>query len=596
MLEARTEGWVAGLQLAALSMRDREDVEDYIRKFAGTNRYIMDFMLEEVLAREPEDVQAFLLQTSILNRLSGPLCDAVTGNSASQQMLERLEANNLFIVPLDDDRRWYRYQHLFADLLQARLYQSGPEKPAKLLICAARWCEKEGQISAAVGYALAARDYPYTGDLLVKYWAQIANGGEIETVWTWLNALPEEFVKNNAPLSIVYCWMLYLMGRVGDIEKHLIDAGRAFLEQSQAMEANPEREAFTTQPAEIAALRSFVARYHADYQDAISLAEQALSLLPANLPTVVDMQLRTVIFVALAAAYDGAGDLEKAVNAYAEAIRLSRLSANSIGMGVIIRLTGALLVLGRLRAAESACREALEYVEAQGLARLPSAGVLHVAISEVLVEQNDLQAAELHLSRGIELGRRSGRLDALKNAAGALSRLRQARKDVNGALSAFAEAEFAFGGGPPPPLARSEMLSLKARVLLRAGSLTEAVGCVEQAVHLAGKDRGQTGEMAALAASRLAAARCDQMKPWRNWGNPSLTPKAIAGLDLQSSCASSAAYSWQSRAVFRQHISDLEHALSLAEPEGYVRIFLDEGQPLQMLHFPVACQCWAESH
>ena len=584
MLEARTEGWVAGLQLAALSMRDREDLEDYIRKFAGTNRYIMDFMLEEVLAREPEDVQAFLLRTSILNRLCGPLCDAVTGTSASQEMLERLEANNLFIVPLDDDRRWYRYQHLFADLLQARLYQSGPETPAKLLICAARWCEKVGQISDAVGYALAARDYPYTGDLLVNYWAQIANGGEIETVWTWLNALPEEFVKNNAPLSIVYCWMLYLMGRVGDIEKHLVDAGPAFLEQSQAGDASQEREGFTTQPAELAALRSFVARYHEEYEGAITLAEQALSLLPANLPTFVDMQLRTVILVALAAAYDGAGSLEKAVNAYSEAIRLSRLSTNSIGIGVIIRLVGALLVIGRLRAAESACREALKYVETQGMARLPSSGILHVAMSEVLLEQNHLEAAQQHLAQGIELGRRSGRLDALKNAAGPLSRLRQAGKDVSGALTAFDEAEFAFGGEVPPPLARvrdalpqgqgpdpgrSPSPRLLA-VLNRLFTWLEKIGVRPVA--------GCHGSIQA----RCGPLRTRRM-PWRNWGDPSLIAKVVAGLDLQSSCDSSAAFYRQSRAAFLAAFADLEHALILAEPEGYVRIFLDEGRPLQML-------------
>ena len=343
-----------------------------------------------------------------------------------------------------------------------------------------------------MGYALAARDYPYAGDLLVNYWAQIANGGEIETVWTWLNALPEEFVRNNAPLSIVYCWMLYLMGRVGEIEKHLVDAGPAFTELVEKKNTHQESEVYATLPSELAALRSFVARYQEDFEGAISLAEQALKLLPGNLQPFIDMQLRTVIFVALAAAYDGAGDLEKAVSAYSEATRLSRLSANAIGITITIRLTGALRVLGRLRAAEAACRDALNYVESQGMARLPSTGVLHVAMSEVLVEQNDLEAAELHLAQGIELGKRSGRLDALKNAANALSRLRQARKDVNGALAAIDEAEFAFGE-PPPPLARAEMLSLKARVLIRAGSLNEAADCVERAVHLVGKDRGRAG-------------------------------------------------------------------------------------------------------
>jgi LuxR family maltose regulon positive regulatory protein len=145
VLEERTEGWIAGLQMAALSMRGRGDVENFIQEFAGTNRFIMDFMLEQVLAHEPENVQTFLLQTAILNRLTGSLCDAVTCTSGGQEMLERLEKENLFIVPLDDDRHWYRYHHLFADLLRARFYQSGSDEVANLLSRAAVWSEQDGR-------------------------------------------------------------------------------------------------------------------------------------------------------------------------------------------------------------------------------------------------------------------------------------------------------------------------------------------------------------------------------------------------------------------------------------------------------------------
>ncbi len=203
VLEDRTEGWIAGLQMAALSMqgRDAERVDSFIREFAGTNRFIMDFMLEEVLAREPEEVQAFLLQTAILTRLTGPLCDAVTGASGGQEMLEQLERRNLFVVPLDDDRRWYRYHHLFADLLQARLYQSGRDRVARLLSRAAEWCERDGQVAEAVGYALAAQDYGRAADLIARYWQNTANDGQVETVCSWLNALPEDTVRNSAPAT-----------------------------------------------------------------------------------------------------------------------------------------------------------------------------------------------------------------------------------------------------------------------------------------------------------------------------------------------------------------------------------------------------------
>ena len=166
MLEKRTEGWIAGLQMAALSMRGRKDAEGFIREFAGTNRFIMDFLLEEVLAHEPEEIQNFLLETAFLTRLSGPLCDAVTGNPGSQDMLEGLEKRNLFVVPLDDERHWYRYHQLFADLLQARLHQSGSERAAMLRSRAAAWCEQDGQFAEAIGYALAAQNIPLAGELI----------------------------------------------------------------------------------------------------------------------------------------------------------------------------------------------------------------------------------------------------------------------------------------------------------------------------------------------------------------------------------------------------------------------------------------------
>ncbi|MEA3341648.1 MAG: hypothetical protein U9R15_16920, partial [Chloroflexota bacterium] len=587
MLEERTEGWIAGLQMAALSMRGREDVDSSIRAFAGTNRFIMDYLLEEVLVREPEEVQTFLLQTAILTRLTGPLCDAVIGASGGQEMLERLERRNLFVEPLDDDRRWYRYHHLFADLLQARLYQSGPDRVARLLSRAAEWCEGDDQVAEAVGYALAAQDYGRAAGLVARYWYNTMTDGEIETVWSWLNGLPEDAVRNSAPLSVAYCWVLWLRGQIGAIEAHLADAERALGELVVSNGFDEDNAAYAGAyaqlPAELAALRSFVARHNHEFETASALAERALSLVPGNLPPQADAQLRTPIFLALATAYDGAGDLERAVGAYAETIRLSRLGASAAGVtGSTYRLIGILRLLGRLRAADAACREALGYIQAQGMARLPAAGILHVTLSEVLAEQNDLEAAEAHLSQGLELGKWSGRLDAVRNAAYTLSRLRQARHDANGALAAVQEAESALGE-PPSPLARAELLALKARILVRQGTLSEAAHCVEEAVHLAGWDRGLTGEMVALAASRVLLAQC---KP--DEAVAQLTRSLVAAEECGRLGAALELRILRSLALVRQGDTreaeaDLERALALAGPEGYVRVFLDEGQPMQLL-------------
>lgn len=602
VLNGRTEGWIAGLQMAALSMRDRKDVLGFIEGFSGTNRYILDYLLEEVLTSQPPEIQRFLLCTSILERLTAPLCDAVLANNEgskragddrpagseslfagqSTSILEYLERANLFLVPLDEKRTWYRYHHLFADLLRARINQLGPGRVTRLLSRAAEWCEQDGQVADAVSYALAAQDYGRASGLIARYWHLVAGDGQVETVWSWLAALPENVVRNSAPLSAVYCWALWLTGRIDVIEAHLVDAERALDELVESKEFDKNDEAYAALPAELAALRAFVARYHSEFETAGAFAERALSLIPKNLPHPADAQLRGPILLALASAYDGAGDLEKAVAAYAETIHLSRLGGSASGVGITIRLIGALRLLGRLRAADTACRDALEYIEAQGMAHLPAAGILHVAMGEVLVERNDLEAAEAHISQGLQLGKWSRRLDAVKNAAPALSRLRQARHDTNGALAAVQEAESALGEGSSP-LARAELLALKARILVRQGSLSEAAQCVEEAIHMAGRDRGQTGEMVDLTASRVLLEQCKPDDAVARLARSIAAAEASGrfGAAIELRILRSLALIRQGDT--REAEADLERVLALAGPEGYVRIFLDEGRPMQML-------------
>jgi len=587
-LEARTEGWIAGLQMASIALqshlatRGREDVEGLVGAFAGTHRFIMDFLLEEVLAREPDEVQAFLLQTAILTRLTGTLCDAVTGVAGGQEMLERLEQRNLFIVPLDGERRWYRYHHLFADLLQARLRQSGSDRVAQLYARAAEWCEGADQVAEAVGYALAAHDYERAARLVATAWRQTTDQGEIETVWSWLTALPEDVLRNSAPLSLASGWVCWLRGQIGAIEPHLADAERVLDEP--IVSTGVDEDATGAQPhAELAALRAFVARYTNRFEAAVAFADRALHLLPPEGAPQANVQLRPLIALAQATAYDGAGDLERAVDAYAETIRLSRLRASAAGVtGITYRLSGLLRLLGRLQAAEAACREAFSYIQAHGMDRLPAAGILHVATSEVLVERNDLEAAEAHLAQALELGKWSGRLDAVRNAAYALSRLRLARHDAPGALAAVQEAEATLGE-PPSPLAKAELLALKAGIWLRQGVLREAKGCVQEAVQLAGWDRGLTGQLLSLAQARVILAQHNSGEAVARLA-PSLAAAEEAGrlgaaIELRI-LRSLAQARWGEP---QEAEKDLARALALAQPEGYVRLFLEEGQPMQVL-------------
>lgn len=581
VLEERTEGWIAGLQMAALSMQGRADLAGFIHAFAGTHRFIMDFMLEEVLVRESPEVQEFLLKTSILARLTGPLCDEVTEKQGGQEMLQMLEKRNLFVVSLDDDRRWYRYHHLFADLLQARLHQSGQAFTEQLYVHAALWSEQEGLINDAVEYALAAHDYQLVARLVVKYWQQSVRNGEIEILVSWLNAIPQQIFSDNPNLSITFCWVLWLTGQISRIETHLLNAEQAWEKLSAAgrmHEADPDDAQI---PASLAVLRSFVVRYRSDFETAITLAKNALNLLPEKLPPDANDMLKSMIYLSLASAYDGAGYLDKAVDAYSETIRLSRFEGNVGGVtGITYRLVGLLQLLGRLRTAFAVCQDAFGYIKTRGFENIPVAGILHIALSELLLEWNDLETVQDHLSKGIGLGKWGGRLDAARNAAPALSRLRFVHHDIEGALSVVRDVERSLGENPSP-LALSELLAVKSHILIRQGSLPEAAHCVEQSLQLAGHDNGQTGQMASLAAIRLLLA---QQKPAQALAR--LAPAIAAsqqsgrlGVLIQYYIFSCLAFI--QLADFQSAETNLERALSLAEPQGYLRIFLDEGQPLR---------------
>ena len=429
----------------------------------------------------------------------------MTGTPGGQGMLESLEKRNLFVMPLDDERRWYRYHQLFADLLQARLHQSGSGRAAMLRSRAAEWCEQDGQFDEAVGYALAAQNYPLAAGLIVKYWHISANTGDVETAWSWLEAMPEEMVRESADLSTAYCWVLWLTGRMNAIEARLADAENALNKQAEAEGSSTEDTRYAELTTQFAVLHSITARFNGNFEEAGLQATRALGLMPEDLPPQISMQLNMLIHLALASAYEGSGDLEKAVGAYREIIRYSQLSKTLTGLGVTIRLSGALRVLGRLREAEKICREVLEFTRAQGLDSLPAGGVLHVALSEVLVEQNDLKAAEEHIAQGIELGKWGGRLSAEKNATYALSRLRQACNDPKGALDVIQKTE-ADWREVPAPLAKAELLGIKARILIWQGRTSEAAQCTKEAVRLAEQDRGQTREMIDLAMCRVMLA------------------------------------------------------------------------------------------
>ena len=375
-LEDRTEGWIAGLQLAALSMQGHQDVPGFIRAFAGDHRYIVDYLVEEVLQRQPEPVRSFLLQTAILDRLNGPLCDAVTGQEEGNARLEALERGNFFVVPLDDKRHWYRYHHLFAEVLSAHLLAEQPDQVATLHRRASEWYEQHGSVADAIRHALAAEDFERAADLVELAIPAMRQSRQEATVLGWLKALPDELVRARPVLSVGYAWALLLNGELEGVEARLRDAerwldtttdmGELALTSSAEMVVVDEEE-FRRLPGAIAIYRAAIALALGDVADTMKYARRALDLVPED-----DHLRRGSAAGFLGLAYWTSGDLEAAHRSYAECMaRVQRAGYLSDALGCAIALADIRIAQGRLHEAMSTYEQALQLATEQSA---PSCG------------------------------------------------------------------------------------------------------------------------------------------------------------------------------------------------------------------------------
>src|SRR5829696_6901159 len=439
-LEEVTEGWIAALQLAALSMRDREDVSGFVESFSGGNRHVLDFLAEEVLERQPEGVREFLLKTSVLERMSASLCDSLTSRNDGQQMLERLEHENLFVIALDDERQWYRYHHLFADVLRSRLQREQPERIRELHRRAAAWYEQNGWTSEAVGHALAAQEHDRAADLVEHVARKMWNRGEVMTLLGWLEALPEETRRRRPQLLLQYSAALLWVGRLDDVEPLVQEIERAVGvsgegpdEDLQSSADEPVRQVLL---GGVAATRSWHAYLKGEPHGAIALAHRALELLPGT-----DLELRTFAAYRLAEAYRTADDLEAATAAFAETAELGRAAGhNYLVLKAMSRQAELQMARGRLRSADHVLQRTLRFAVEQGGDLLPATGEVHVIIGELLYEWNDLEAAARRLKEGIRLAERMGQFETLVDGYVALSRAEMAQDDTERALESAREA------------------------------------------------------------------------------------------------------------------------------------------------------------
>src|SRR5437868_3588590 len=472
-LDQRTEGWIAALQLAALSMQGRDDLRSFIAGFAGDDRYIVDYLVEEVLQRQSEDVRQFLLQSSILDRLSGPLCDAVTVQANGGATLVRLERANLFLVPLDDRRRWYRYHHLFADVLRAHLLDEQADNLAVLHSRASGWFERNGEPAEAIRHALAAGDFDRAANLAELAIRSMAQARQEATMRGWLKVLPAEVVRVRPVLTVGFAGALLLAGEFEGVEGRLRDAERWLsMTESDARAAGmvvADEAGFRSLPGTIEAYRAALALVGGDVQRTVTHARRALELSPAE-----DHLIRASAAGVLGLAYWATGDLEAGFEAYSECVDgLRRVGHIADIFGCSIALADIRRTQGRLRDARHIYEQALQLADDQDGPVVRGTSDMYVGMSELYRERDDLQTATELLGRSQELGEHVGMPQNRYRWLVAMARVREAEGDAGAAVDLLDEAERVYVGDFFPNV--RPVAAVRARSHLLRGDLGEAL-------------------------------------------------------------------------------------------------------------------------
>ena len=588
-LETRTEGWIAGLQLAAISMQGHKDATNFIRSFTGSHHFVLDYLVEEVLQQQSESVQTFLLRTSILDRLCGPLCDAVCSagtassskgtavlrpSASGQETLEYLQHANLFIIPLDNERRWYRYHHLFADLLRQRLHQSTASSTgdegwgvAEYHIRASEWYEENGLEIEAFHHATAASDVERATRLMEGDWMPLPFRGAVVPVLNWLKSLPTTVLDARPLLWVTYASTLLGAGQRTGVEQKLQAAETAL----QGVELDDKTQDLV---GRIAAIRATLAVGQHQVEAIIAQSRRALEYLhPDNLA------FRTSTTWKLGYAYHLQGDRAAASRAYTEAMSIGQASGN------ILFTVSAMLGLGSLQEAENQLylaaetyRRALHLFGDQPLPTL--ACEAHLGLARIFYEWNDLDAAQQHRQQSIQLVRQTENNDTFAACEVLLARLKLAEGDVAGAAAVLAQADqfvrqHNLVNRMPEVAAALVLALLRQGPLLHQGNLAAAADLVQthklaisQArVHLA---QGDPGKALAL------------LEPLRQQMEAKgLEDERLKVMVLQAVALHVAAL--QADGEKEQAVQLLGDALALAEPGSFIRLFVDEGMPMAHL-------------
>ena len=594
-LEARTEGWITGLQLAALALQGSlstqglPDTSRFIQSFTGSHRFVLDYLVEEVLGRQPEHIRSFLLQTSILDRLSGPLCEAVTGQKDGKGILETLERGNLFVVPLDDQRQWYRYHHLFADVLQAHLIEAQPEQVSGLHQRASAWYEQNDLPAESIRHALAARDFERAAGLIEKTYLAMDSSFQSSAWLGWVRKLPDEVVRARPVLSVDYARALSDSGEY--------DASQSWLQEAEQRLEGPAGEMvvadeaqFRTLPVMIALAHSSHAQVQGDIEATVKYAELALELSPEE-----DHYSRAMAAVTLGTAYWARGDLDGAQRALSAWMSYCQ----NVGNFIFAVATGAYLAeiivtQGRLRAAERIYQQSIQLASMHGQSVRHVSANLYLGLGLLYHEQGDQPSAARHLHKSGELGEQNVLIDWPYRWRLAQARLKEAEGDLETALDLLDEARRVYVRNPVPDFHPID--AWKARLYLKQCRLSEALDWVHARGLSVNDDLSYLGEFEHITLARVLIAR------YKDDPAAGSIQEAIDLLErlLQAAEAGQRmgsvieilvvqALAYQAQGNVSQALASVERALALAEPEGYVRIFVDEGEPMRLLIEELSC-------
>ena len=588
-LTSRTEGWIAGLQMAALSLQKRDDVAQFVAAFTGSDRYILDYLMEEVLRREPEYVQVFLLHTSVLERLCGSLCDEVIGDWRleivdvqspisclySQTALERLESANLFVVPLDDRREWYRYHRLFSDLLRQRLAQLYPGRVSTLHQRASVWFSQNGLMTEAVDHALAAGDLERAADLVDTAAEATLMRSETITFMRWVDALPDEMIRARPSLCALSAWMLLMNGRpLAEVETRLEEA-----EQGDGSVAGS-----------VTALRGLMAAFQGDMATAVDLSQRAIEQMSEEHDRFAYSFATWILYAAQIAAGQATIDSQDLDSALREVQRAGNVMVATMAMSNKAELY---MRSGHLHEAETTYRQALELaLDARGR-RLPIAGQALIGLGEVYYDWGELDRAARLLNEGVQLTEQwteAGPFDAYVT----LARVRFSQGDMDSAWDAIRKAEEMATGFDVTEIDDLSVAMVRARLSVAQGDFEEVQRWaktrglfkyidtpLEEEAGDSIDHRLHKYELLVLARQLIAQDRAEEalsaLAPLEAVAEQRDRPGLLIGIHILQALAA------QATGDLDQALATLDRALVVAEPEGYVQLFVDEGEQMAEL-------------